>query len=89
MKITEYFNTIEGKRIKKGALCDEVGISYATLSHLLVDEYLPSLKTAIAIEKFTNGKVTVYDWLPSCADNTQEVNHRKRKQEKCDQHPSK
>lgn len=82
MKLSEFFDTLEGKRIKKGALCDEVGISYATLSHLLVDEYLPTLKTAIAIEKFTNGKVSVYDWLPSGSDNTQEVYHRKRKQDK-------
>jgi DNA-binding XRE family transcriptional regulator len=84
MKIAEYFNTIEGKRIKKGALCDEVGISYATLSHLLVDEYLPSLKTAIAIEKFTNGKVSVYDWLPTQSNDTQEIHHRDGNSQKKD-----
>lgn len=82
MKITEFFNSVEGKRIKKGALCDEVGISYATLSHLLVDEYLPTLTTAIRIEKFTNGKVTVYDWLPSESDDSHEVHHRDRAEKK-------
>ena len=84
MKISEYFETTEGKRIKKGALCDEVGISYATLSHLLVDEYLPNLKTAIAIEKFTNGKVSVYDWLPSDSDDTQKIHHGNRNDQKKD-----
>ncbi len=82
MKITEFFDSPEGKRIKKGALCDEVGISYATLSHLLVDEYLPTLKTAIGIEKFTNGKVTVYDWLPSESDDSHEVHHRQSAKDK-------
>jgi DNA-binding XRE family transcriptional regulator len=82
MKISEYFDTVEGKRIKKGALCEEVGISYATLSHLLIDEYLPSLTTAIRIEKFTGGKVSVYDWLPTQANDTQEIHHRDRNSQK-------
>lgn len=86
MKLVEFFNTKEGKRMKKGAFCDEIDITYQTLSNLLAGEYLPNLKTAIAIEKFTEGKVSVYDWLITEEDeNAYKVKKRNTKKKEPDQ----
>ncbi len=40
----------------------QVGTTYEALNRILVQGYAPSLKLAIAIEKFTEGKVSVYGW---------------------------
>ena len=40
----------------------QVGTTYEALSRILIQGYIPSLKLAIAIEEFTEGKVSVYGW---------------------------
>lgn len=59
MKLNQYFET---NGVMKKFFANSVGISAATLNNLLNGEYLPNLKTAIEIERFTKQQVSVYDW---------------------------
>ncbi len=40
----------------------KVGTTPEALQRILIHGYAPSLKLAIAIEEFTEGKVSVYGW---------------------------
>ncbi len=54
---------IKDNGVKQCAVAMKVGVGNATLHDILREKYLPSLKTAYEIEKYTHGAVTVYDWL--------------------------
>lgn len=48
---------------KQNAVAEILGISPSTLHDILKKGQLPSLKLAYAIEDYTGGDVTVYDWF--------------------------
>lgn len=53
---------IESSGMKNCFFAKEIGVQPNTLSRILGGEYTPSLKIAIEIEKYTKGKISVYDW---------------------------
>ncbi len=53
---------IESSGFKNCFFAKEIGVQPNTLSRILTGEYVPSLKIAIEIEKYTKGKISVYDW---------------------------
>lgn len=82
MKLEKY---IEETGIKKNFLCKKIGITPATLSNILAGLYSPSLKIAVAVDKYTEGKVSVYDWLLTENDNNSgKVNQRQTRKTKKD-----
>lgn len=60
MKIQEYL-TESG--IKRSFISKKINVSYQVFCRIVRGAITPSLKTALDIEKATNGKVTVYDWI--------------------------
>jgi len=76
---------LEETGMRRKFFCEKVGITPATLCNIIAEDYPPKLEIAIAIEKFTEGKVSVYDWLaPIEANNTAAVKHRNSNQKKKD-----
>ncbi len=57
MTLQEYLKTHNISR-----LADRAGVSRQAMYNYNKGEHLPNLKTAAAIEKATNGEVTLYDW---------------------------
>lgn len=49
--------------IKQNFFSDKIGISGTALASILQGKSTPSIPTAWAIEKATDGKVTLYDWV--------------------------
>lgn len=60
MKLKQY---LKDNYIQQKALVDKLGISATHANALVHERTTPTLEIAYAIEKFTKGKVTVYDWL--------------------------
>lgn len=60
MKLKEYFkeNCIDLSQFAK-----KIGVTTVTLHNYLNGKYLPKLGIAYKIEKATQKKVTIYDWL--------------------------
>lgn len=54
---------MESNDKKQRCVAEKLGISGATLHEILKKGLIPSLKTAIRIEKYTNGEISVYDWI--------------------------
>lgn len=80
MKIDEYF-LLTGTT--QTFLAKKAGISRVTLSNILIKKILPNLKTARAIEKATDGQVTLYDWLDeSDVKESHEIHNDKKKHPK-------
>lgn len=52
---------IESSGLKHCFFAQEIGVQPNTLSRIL-NGYTPTLKIAIDIEKYTKGKISVYDW---------------------------
>jgi transcriptional regulator with XRE-family HTH domain len=48
---------------KQRGVADKLGISTSTLHDILRKGHMPSLKVAYEIEKYTNGAITLYDWV--------------------------
>jgi hypothetical protein len=59
----------------------------SSMCRILRKGQMPTLKLALAIEKQTKGKVTVYDWLPEKKDATKPQNRKKDKPEQIHQEP--
>lgn len=67
MKIKEY---LDKYMINNKRFADSVGINPVTFCKIVYENTQPKLKVAIAIEKVTEGKVSVYDW---CNDTDNEI----------------
>lgn len=50
---------------KQRGVAEKLGISTSTLHDILRKDLVPSLKIAYEIEKYTNGDITLYDWIDS------------------------
>lgn len=48
---------------KQRAVADKLGISTSTLHEILRNDHVPNLKIAYEIEKYTEGDITLYDWV--------------------------
>jgi DNA-binding XRE family transcriptional regulator len=82
MKLEKY---LEETGLKRKFFCEKIGITPATLCNIIAEDYPPKLEIAIAIEHFTEGKVSVYDWLtPIEAYNPATIKHRNSNQKKKD-----
>lgn len=72
-------NNISYRELAKG-----LGISPATLSEIINNNRLPTLKLAYEIERLTFKNVTIYDWLDETVShdgadyNTQEKKNKKK-----------
>lgn len=51
------------KGIKQRHIASKIDISTASLHEILRCNRIPSLKVAYEIEKFTQGDITLYDWI--------------------------
>jgi hypothetical protein len=54
---------LDKKCIKHIGFAKEIGISTSTLHQILKLGRIPTLKIAYAIEIFTQGHITLYDWV--------------------------
>ncbi len=52
----------ENDKVQAG-VARKLGISKSTLNNILHLNHMPSLPVAIEIERYTQGAVTVYDWI--------------------------
>jgi transcriptional regulator with XRE-family HTH domain len=48
---------------KQRGVAEKLGVSTSTLHDILRKDLVPSLKVAYEIEKYTNGDITLYDWI--------------------------
>ncbi len=48
---------------KQRAIAQKLGISSSTLHEILRKDHMPSLQIAYEIERYTNGDITLYDWI--------------------------
>ena len=48
---------------KQRGVAEKLGISTSTLHDILRKGLIPNLKLAYAIEKYTKGVITMYDWI--------------------------
>src|SRR5947207_5528883 len=67
MKLQEYLDRF---KTPKSVLARSAGISRVTIDNILIKKMIPNLKTALGIEKATNGLVSVYDWLQEVSIDT-------------------
>lgn len=59
-KLTDYLKI---KHIKQRGFAEDIGISTSSLHEILRLGKIPTLKVAYEIEKFTEGHITLYDWV--------------------------
>jgi len=48
---------------KQKIVAEKLGISRSTLHDILRKDQMPSLKLAYAIQDYTEGDITLYDWI--------------------------
>lgn len=60
MDLKTYFETTG---VTQTFFAKKANISRTTINKILDNKIHPTLKTAWAIEKATDGKVTLYDWI--------------------------
>jgi plasmid maintenance system antidote protein VapI len=53
---------LDSTGIKHHFFAKEIGVQPNQLSRIIAGGYIPTLKMAIDIEKYTKGKISVYDW---------------------------
>jgi transcriptional regulator with XRE-family HTH domain len=61
--MSKFADWMESNDKKQRAVAQKLKISTSTLHDVLKKGQMPSLKLAYEIEKYTQGAVTVYDWL--------------------------
>ena len=74
----KFYDWIEKNDKKQVGVAKKLGISTATLNEILRIGRLPSLKLAYDIEKYTQGQVTVYDWIDENSVNGMFLNTKKK-----------
>lgn len=61
--MNKFAEWIYHKDKKQRAVADKLGISTATLHEILRKDHVPTLKVAYEIERYTEGDITLYDWI--------------------------
>ena len=61
----------------QGRVAARLGIAASTMHDILRNRYLPSLKLAYEIELYTNGAITIYDWLDQGTEQNNKLNKSK------------
>ena len=69
-------NWLDKKCIKQVGFAREIGVSTSTLHEILRLGKMPSLRVAYAIEKFTQGDITLYDWIDQ--ELTKKIKEKKK-----------
>jgi DNA-binding XRE family transcriptional regulator len=54
---------VHKNHIKQRGLAKELGVSTSTIHEILREGKIPTMKLAMAIERYTQGIVTLYDWF--------------------------
>lgn len=62
MKLAEFLQSEDAQKLTKAAWGRAFGVTRGYLRMLEDGSRVPSLKTAIAIDKATSGKVSFHDW---------------------------
>jgi DNA-binding XRE family transcriptional regulator len=55
---------------KQRGVAEKLGISTTTMHEILRKGLMPSLKLAYAIEIYTQGAITVYDWIDQSTEQS-------------------
>lgn len=76
--MNKFAEWIEQNDRKQRGIAQKIGISTSTLHEILRMGKIPSLKVAYAIEKYTQGEITVYDWLDQSDLDIKNINTKKR-----------
>lgn len=61
--MNKFANWMESNDKKQRRVAEKLDISTSTLHDILRKGQLPSLRLAYEIEKYTNGAITLYDWI--------------------------
>jgi transcriptional regulator with XRE-family HTH domain len=67
---------------KQRGVAEKLGISTTTLHDILRKGQMPNMKVAYEIEKYTNGAVTLYDWIDEIAEKEEKQAKKSKKNEK-------
>ena len=51
------------KHVKQAGFAQDIGISTSSLHEILRNGRVPNVKILYEIEKFTDGYITLYDWV--------------------------
>lgn len=62
---------------KQNGIARKIGIAPSTLSDILKNGTIPSLRTAYKIEVYSKGAVTLYDWLDQGEHENKKLNKSK------------
>ena len=77
-KLSKY---LEDNGIMHKFFAKKIGVSTTTLSHILKNIRMPTLKTAIRIREETKEKISVDDWVKTentiCKDEKKKKNQKK------------
>lgn len=76
--MNKFAEWIEQNDRKQRGIAQKIGISTSTLHEILRMGKIPSLKVAYAIEKYTQGEITVYDWIDQSDLDIKNINTKKR-----------
>lgn len=75
--VDKFHDWMKNNDKKQCAVAAKIGISASYLSDILKLGKMPSIRIAYEIEKYTNGVVTVYDWLDQ--DMNDRIKSKKKK----------
>lgn len=73
-KFAEWMKNNE--KVQRG-VAEKLGISNTTLHEILKKNQTPSLKVAYAIEVYTQGAITIYDWVDQEKEKKSKTNKTK------------
>ncbi len=65
MTLKDFLDTAAGRARSQAEWARRIGITRGYIHQLVNGGKTPSLPTALAIHKATEGQVTPFDWLPS------------------------
>ncbi len=68
--MTKFSEWIKTNDKKQRGVAEKLGIGTATLHEILRKGHIPSIKVAYAIELYTHGAITLYDWIDQKKDTT-------------------
>lgn len=72
--MNKFADWVKKKGIKQKHIASKINISAASLHEILTADHMPNMRVAYEIEKFTNGDVTLYDWIDqNIVDNVMET----------------
>lgn len=71
--MNKFAEWVKNQDKKQNGIAEKIGVAASTLHDIVKKGHIPSIRIAYKIEVYTNGAITLYDWLDEGNEDNKKI----------------